>query len=60
MLVQSWTDWQQAVIVSIRRHYGGILADIDTEEVDWDAWRPLFDEGRSPDDAVLRAFARDL
>lgn len=29
-------------------------------DIDWDAWRPLYEEGRSPQAAVDRAFLRDL
>jgi hypothetical protein len=60
MVVETWTQWQQEVVTVIRADFVAILDDIESDEIDWDTWRPFFEEGRSPQEAVKRAFARDL
>lgn len=59
LLVDRWSDWQQQVIAAIRLDLHDVLEDVGTDDVDWEAWRPLFDEGRSAENAVARAFLRD-
>ena len=59
-MLYSWFQWRASVIAIIRFDFGAVLGDIDDRDVDWDAWRPLFDAGRSPQSAVDRAFVRDL
>jgi hypothetical protein len=56
----SWFQWRASVVAIIRFDFSGILSDIDDRDIDWEAWRPLFDEGRSPQSAVDHAFVRDL
>jgi hypothetical protein len=60
MLIDTWSDWQQQVIAAIRVDLRDVLDDVGTDDVDWDAWRPLFDEGRTPQAAVAKAFLRDV
>jgi len=55
----SWVYWQQEVVETIRDLYHELFSDVEREDIDWDAWRPLFDEGRSPRAAVNCAFVRD-
>jgi hypothetical protein len=55
----SWADWRSQVVAVIRKDFHDLLDDIDDEDIDWDAWRPLYEEGRSPKAAVDRAFVRD-
>jgi hypothetical protein len=59
-LTESWSDWRQGVVAVIRNEFRDIFDQIDDGDIDWDAWRPLFDEGRSPQAAVDRAFVRNL
>lgn len=59
-MLYSWFQWRASVVAIIRFDFSAILSDIDDRDIDWDAWRPLFDEGRSPQSAVDRAFVRDL
>jgi len=59
-LTESWTDWRQGVVAVIRTEFRGIFDQIDDADIDWEAWRPLFDEGRSPQAAVDKAFVRNL
>jgi hypothetical protein len=56
----SWFDWRQGVVVVLRADFSDILVEVGENDIDWDAWRPLYEEGRSPTAAVARAFVRDL
>ena len=57
---QSWPEWQQQVVVAIRADLRDVLDyTVEEDDVDWEAWRSLFEEGRSPQAAVARAFMRD-
>jgi len=56
----SWLDWRQAVVAVIRADLRDVLEEVTDNDVDWEAWRPLYEEGRSPRAAVDRAFVRDL
>ncbi|MGE0115490.1 MAG: hypothetical protein AB7T07_11505 [Steroidobacteraceae bacterium] len=55
----SWPQWQQQVLSKIRRDYAEILQHLTFDEVDWTAWRDLYDQGRSAADAVDYAFVRE-
>jgi hypothetical protein len=59
-LTNSWIDWRQRVVDIIRHDFSEVLDSVHDTDIDWEAWRPLFDEGRSPEAAVDRAFVRDL
>ena len=54
-----WVDWRQAVVSIIRTDFQGVLDHVDEDDIDWDAWRPLYEEGRSPKAAVDHAFVRE-
>jgi hypothetical protein len=56
----SWARWQHGVMSVIRAEFEDLFGYVDRDDVDWNAWRPLYDEGRSPKAAVERAFTRDL
>ena len=53
-----WAQWRQQVVAVIRTEFPEVLQDIDQEDIDWDAWRPLFDQGLSAPRAVDDAFLR--
>lgn len=53
-----WIDWQCGVVDEIRTAYRDYLGSIDSDDVDWEAWLPLFLEGCSPRRAVDKAFVR--
>lgn len=55
-----WAQWQRAVLALLRADISGVLGFIDLDEVDWEAWRGFYTEGRSPRSAVDRALARDF
>lgn len=59
MLTETWNDWQYEVVAIIRVEYEDVLNDLESEDIDWDAWRPLYDQGRSPRAAVEWALARN-
>jgi len=54
----SWKDWREEVVSVIRAGFPEVLQDIDEEDIDWEAWRSLFDRGHSPESAVDQAFVR--
>jgi hypothetical protein len=57
VFTETWSDWQYKVVAIIRLEYEEVLSDVENEDIDWDAWRPLYDEGRSPRAAVECALA---
>jgi hypothetical protein len=56
----NWAQWQRAVLALLRADVSGVLRSIESDEVDWDAWRGFYTEGRSPRSAIDRALARDF
>ena len=60
LLASAWEEWQAGVVTVLRADFHDVVHDISSEDIDWDAWRPLYDEGRSPQSAVSRALLRDL
>jgi hypothetical protein len=56
----TWAQWQHAVLALLRADVSGVLRSIEIDEVDWDAWRSFYTEGRCPRSAIDRALARDL
>lgn len=59
-MLQPWQQWRAGVVAAIRLELREVLEDVKDADIDWDAWRPLYEEGRSPRAAVGRAFLRDL
>lgn len=57
---EAWTAWQQEVVAVIRRDFPEVLRDIGQGDIDWEAWRPLYDRGHGAEAAVDRAFLRNL
>ena len=60
MPIQTWIQWQMEVVEAIRGAYHDLFHDIEPSDIDWSAWRPLYEEGRTPLAAVDHAFARDF
>lgn len=60
MWPDAWAQWRDQVVAVIRADFPEVLQDVGLDDIDWEAWRPLFDRGHSPQVAVDRAFARDL
>jgi hypothetical protein len=57
-LADPWSDWQQQVVAVIRRDFHDVLDEVGADDIDWEAWRPLYDKGHSAESAVDRAFLR--
>jgi hypothetical protein len=53
-----WNDWRRAVVAEIRTEFRDLFSSIEDDEIDWDAWRPLYLEGCPPRLAVDKAFVR--
>ena len=60
MNADAWLQWRQDVVAVIRDDFSEVLDDVRDGDIDWEAWRPLYEEGRSAQAAVDRAFLRDL
>ena len=58
-LADPWNDWQQQVVAVIREDFRGVLDEVGEDDIDWETWRPFYDQGCSPVAAVDRAFLRD-
>ena len=58
--VLGWLQWQLGVVAVLRADFVGILQEITLDDVDWDAWRNFYIEGRTPRASVDRALERDL
>ncbi len=58
--VLDWNQWQQAVVRLLRAELTSALPGIGTDDVDWDAWRRFYEDGRTPLQAVNRALEKDL
>lgn len=53
-----WREWQLDVLSVIRSDFSNILDSVEWDDIDWEAWRPLFEQGCSPQDAVQSAFGK--
>ena len=56
--VSAWLMWREQVVALIRADFAEVLQDVGEDDIDWDAWRPLYEQGRSPQSAVDAAFLR--
>jgi hypothetical protein len=44
-------------VSTIRLEFRELFASVHHDEFDWDAWRPLYEEGWLPNDAVKQALS---
>jgi hypothetical protein len=56
----SFELWQREVVALLRKDFGGELKQIAVDDVDWQSWRDLYTQGRTPRAAIERALERDL
>ena len=54
LAVGSWTHWQEAVVELLQEDF-----PTSFHEVDWEAWRRFYEQGKSPKAAIDRALERD-
>jgi hypothetical protein len=58
--METWTQWQNEVVMLFRSDFEDLLGHISIDEVDWPAWRVYYQQGRSPRSAIERALELDL
>jgi hypothetical protein len=58
--VLSWPQWQREVLRLLQAELRDLAHHLCLDDVDWAAWRPLYEQGRTPPTAVDRALERDL
>jgi hypothetical protein len=59
-LADPWADWREQVVAVIRRDFQGVLTEVGDDDIDWEAWRPLYEKGCSAQAAVDAAFLRNV
>lgn len=47
-----WRIWRENVIAIIRTKYHDLFPYLQHSEIDWDAWKPLYEQGHTPQTAV--------
>jgi hypothetical protein len=57
-LADPWTDWQQQVVAVIRKDFHDVLDEVGADDIDWESWRPFYEQGCTAEAAVDRAFLR--
>lgn len=57
-MYESWVEWRRQVVAVIRCEFPEVLDNVREDDIDWDAWRPLYEAGRSARAAVDHAFVR--
>ncbi len=60
MNASGWKRWQSDVVVVIRSEYQDLFPLIQTDEIDWQAWQPLYDQGCSAREAVGLALSNSV
>ena len=55
--IDRWTQWQSAVVEVIRHDYRDLFPLIRIDEIDWSAWKPLYDHGYTARVAVEQALS---
>ncbi|HEX2584700.1 MAG TPA: hypothetical protein VHL14_06185 [Steroidobacteraceae bacterium] len=52
-----WALWRSEIIRVIQREYGDLFSQLRQDEVDWEAWLPLYADGLSAESAVHQALS---
>lgn len=58
--MNQWQTWRREVVAEIRNEFREQFSSIEDQDIDWDAWMPLYLEGCSPQMAVDQAFGRNV
>lgn len=54
--MNEWQKWRQGIVAEIRSGFREQFSAIEDDDIDWDAWLPLYLEGCSPREAVAKSF----
>jgi hypothetical protein len=57
MNVSTWMHWQTEIVAIIRRDYQDLLPQVQWEDIDWEAWKPLYEQGCTASIAVSTALS---
>lgn len=57
MNVSEWAKWQSDIVAVIRYEYRDLFPLIESDEIDWHAWKPLYDQGCNARVAVEQALS---
>jgi hypothetical protein len=57
MQLSGWSQWQSDIVAVIRTDYRDLFPLIRSDEIDWGAWKPLYDQGCSARGAVEQALS---
>ncbi|HTC14622.1 MAG TPA: hypothetical protein VK695_02345 [Steroidobacteraceae bacterium] len=55
----SWLNWQRSVLDLLRSDVADAFEYIGMDDLDWAAWRRLYEQGCTPRAAINRALERD-
>jgi len=58
--MNEWQDWRRGVVAEIRNEFREHFSSIEDQDIDWNAWLPLYLEGCTPRNAVDKAFVRQV
>lgn len=53
----TWTEWKEQVIAVICSEYGELFPYVEQDDIDWEAWQPLYEQDCTPLTAVSTAFS---
>jgi hypothetical protein len=57
MSVSNWLVWKAGIVATLRGEYHDLFPDLRQEDIDWEAWRPLYELGCEPRLAVEQAIS---
>lgn len=60
MNTTTWTQWKESILEVIRSQCGELLSDVGQDDIDWEAWKPLYEQGYTAYAAVSTAFSVHL
>ena len=53
MIRMEWGKWKEEVLYLMRTKYRMAFGDIKPSDMDWEAWKEMYDDELAPDDAIL-------
>lgn len=56
-VAERWQSWQDEVVLAVRVELQEVFHSVHCDDFDWDAWRPLFEQGYEPSSAVRQALS---